>query len=875
MKRNVLEWICSTMTDATSAIVLTHNIDFLFLQSIVRPRFRKCGHPKLTVFADAVCASDSYRQQRPLLDGLGRHYRVVQVDLGAGRRFHPKAILLAGPSKAALAVGSGNLTHGGWSANFEVWASYESDDDGLPAISAFRDYLQTIDSRAPQSRASSDELFAVFDEAMNPWVADLPEPEGLFGVPGDRPLLDSIAQIVSDDVTQVTVCAPYFDPDGEALAEFCRRFHAPISTLLQRNHVGLSSSAASSLHENVALLSVDVDPSRFIHAKLFVFESPNSTLFVAGSANMSRAALMGNESWGNAELVAAQSLPADQTKDLLDDFIFLDENPTLPETPPSEDWEIQTRPVRILAASFENGVLEIQFKCDGEVALLTVELEDGTRQPCSEFSSNAVSRLQLAKCPKYVRLHCALKNGEVLSSEPSWVDDENSLGISVPERRISAKLAEAAEAGFLSASGMFEILQLLHQHLQKPARQPPASHPNKDDDTVAPGPCYSIDDVFSASFGRSRSAPLAPLLGGFRETDFLNAFSAYFSTSSIETSDEEDASQDEVHTDEEAAEEQESKEIENEKAEAELEQHQARLRRSQVSTRLRRRLIAALEKVVAAMNADEFVSSRSPQRLAADIAATALLIRKSLADEIIPEDDFATITKRLWIVLFFGSKGESGVLQSFLGTCSAEDRAKFEAAFASPRLTAALTLWCLPDWGGSGTEAIRFRFSAMLLAARLPWLIAGASIEEIHAEFRRFARAMPGAANFETLVAAWTSWIRAGMAFHEFERALLAWSPRELAQAISQRQVNRGELLWQAREFCVAHANYNHDRSTTAIVYPLTGGSSVRFKGDWLVPVSKLMDHPALVDLPDEIKQTLENLLVDVGSIELEQVSLT
>ena len=132
------------MTDATSAIVLTHNIDFLFLQSIVRPRLRKCGHPKLTIFADAACAAGSYRQQRHVLDGLGRHYRVVPVEMGVGRRFHPKAILLSGPSKAALAVGSGNVTHGGWSANHEVWATYESDDDGSPAISAFRNYLESV-----------------------------------------------------------------------------------------------------------------------------------------------------------------------------------------------------------------------------------------------------------------------------------------------------------------------------------------------------------------------------------------------------------------------------------------------------------------------------------------------------------------------------------------------------------------------------------------------------------------------------------------------------------------------------------------------------------------------------------------------------------
>jgi len=200
MRRNVLEWIGGTMTDATSAIVLTHNIDFLFLQSIVCPKLRKSGHPKLTVFADASCAANSYRQQHLLLDGLGRHYRVAQVDMGVGRRFHPKAILLAGPTKAALAVGSGNLTHGGWSANQEIWAFYESDDDGLPAISAFQNYLRTVIGMVPQSEALSEETFAAFDPSANPWAIDLPEPEGLFGIPADRPILDTMTELAGDDV---------------------------------------------------------------------------------------------------------------------------------------------------------------------------------------------------------------------------------------------------------------------------------------------------------------------------------------------------------------------------------------------------------------------------------------------------------------------------------------------------------------------------------------------------------------------------------------------------------------------------------------------------------------------------------------------------
>src|ERR1700749_3825862 len=106
---NVLQSLVDTSKRATTAVVLTHNIDFMFAQAILVNRLRKSGAPRLTVFADAGCAAASFNRQNEIADRVGRSYRVVPVDLGVGRRFHPKAIFLAGPEGARLAVGSGNL----------------------------------------------------------------------------------------------------------------------------------------------------------------------------------------------------------------------------------------------------------------------------------------------------------------------------------------------------------------------------------------------------------------------------------------------------------------------------------------------------------------------------------------------------------------------------------------------------------------------------------------------------------------------------------------------------------------------------------------------------------------------------------------------
>ena len=855
------------MTDATSAIVFTHNIDFLFLQSIVRPRLRKSGHPKLTIFADASCASGSYRQQRLLLDGLGRHYRVVQVDMGVGRRFHPKAILLAGPTKAALAVGSGNLTHGGWSANYEIWASYESDDDGLPAISAFRDYLRTVVGMVPQSGSLSEETFAAFDAATNPWAADLPEPEGLYGSPADRPLLDTMVNLAGDDVKKITVCAPYYDPDGEALAELSGRFSSPIETLLQKNHVGLSDSAASALPKNTNLISVDVNPSRFIHAKLYGFHRTDSTLLFAGSANVSRAALMASDGWGNAELIAAQTLPSEQADELLSDLVILDEAPNFPETPPSDEWEVLTNPLRIVAARFANGVLEIALKSDCEIARMLIEMDDGTSQQCEDLTDNGRARLKMVKCPKSLRLLCTLKSGEEVSSEPSWVDNEDSLGISVPERRIAAKLQEAAEAGSLSASGMFEILQLLHQHLQQPVKRPAHSQSQEDEKASWSGQTYNVEDVFSDEFGRPRSDPTAQLPGSFRESDFLRVFSAYFTVDGQEDPDEDDPkSHDYPSIEDSQSEGREPEEIGDDRAKEELEQLHTKRRRADEAARLRKKLLAALENVISAMGAEEFVSSRPPKRLGADIAATALLLRKGLSDEIITEEDFAEVTKRLWTVLFFGSKDKPSVFQCHLEACSPEEQDTFKAQVSSPRLTAALTLWCFPDWGRDSTDAIRFKFSAMLLAGRWTWLVADGTVEEIHGELRWLARAIPGSADFKSLVVAWTNWIQAGIALQKFELAVAVWSPKELAELVTVEKVSRGELLWQAGQFCVSDADYRREPKIKAVVRPLDKSASLKIVGSWLAPVSALLSDDGLLEMAHGPRQVLHSILAEVES---------
>ena len=576
---------------------------------------------------------------------------------------------------------------------------------------------------------------------------------------------------------------------------------------------------------------------------------------------------MAGQTWGNAELVAVQEISQEQSDELLADLAILDQAPNLPETPPSDEWEFPTEPIRILTARFVDSTLEIAFKSDETIKELTVEIDDRVKKQCSNHNNKGTARILLNNCPRSVRLHCTLHSGLTVSSGPAWVDDEESLGLSVPERRIAAKLMEASESGSLSATGLFEILQLLHQHLQQPTkRTAPSSTGGKD---RAPAPrSYSVEDVFSDSFGRPRSDPVTALTGGFRESDFLRAFAAYFTITSTEEPGREGELPPTSQIGDEPADGTELQEIDDAKAKEEIEQQYAARRCSEESPRFRKQMIRALDNVASAMSSEEFFDGRTPQRLGADIAATALLLRKGLVDQIISEDEFASITERLWSVLFFGSKGEPSVLQKYLASYSTESNAPVEAAIASPRFTAALTLWCFPDWDRKSTDAIKFRFAAMILAAKLPWLITGGTEEEITGELRRLSRALSKGVEFESLLLAWKSWVQAGVAFREFKRVVSAWTPKDLAVAVTVNQVKSGELLWQAGELCVADDNCCRAPKTNVQVLPLTGAPPRKFAGDWLVPTSALLQDPNFLKLHEGIRRLLLRVLAEIYPVE-------
>ena len=734
--------------------------------------------------------------------------------------------------------------------------TFRSDEEDGDAISAFRNYLKVVTDLATDDAFINHDVLEAFNTEIMPWVNELPEPGRLIGSPNTRSIIDRLSERIDDDIHAIKLCSPYFDPDGAALTEIANRWPVSITVSMQKSHVGLSTHAVSAQPTNVSIVPVETVPARFIHAKAVFFEAESSIHLVSGSANISRAALLSNLEWGNAELVTIQEINSSQQEELLSEFHLQDEDLVFPETPPSDEWKLEKSPLKLLHASYVDGIIRVHLEAGLELENITLVTNDGIERsiPKSEFQS--AIQIVLPQCPKSIYLRYLLPDGSTSQSFPIWVSDEAILGKSAPERRLSSKLATSLEGGALSPLGMLEILYLLNDHARTPVNGPIRSQRQGggDDNTIVES--YNIDDVFSPDFGNSGGTEPGQYMPGFSETDFLRAFSSYFSLSPIAVDNEHDL----PSLDSEELLETNVPSDGFSPEETEKARHEKKQARREEAEKLRSRLLKAVHAVIDAFSSNDFLEGRPITRVVADIKATALLLRKGLEDGVFKDEDFALVTEELWRILFFGDKTQASVLQKL---ADREDEDTEIQNIASPQLTAALIVWCAPNWGEQAAYAIKFRFSAMLLAAKFPWLLEGGEPLEVQTELKRLCRAMHLTVGYEVLNVAWVNWLRAGKAFSEFAERASAFNQKELANKVTRENVNANELLWQAGEFCVSEKTSPRNSRTKVVVKPLNGGLDKKFMGDWLAPVAELVQSSEKLNMHPSSADALKRIVLE------------
>ncbi|WP_426169691.1 hypothetical protein [Sandarakinorhabdus sp. DWP1-3-1] len=262
--------------------------------------------------------------------GFDRNYFVIPISMARGV-FHPKLYLSIGDKKMIASVGSNNCTSAGTGHNFELISTLESssgdDRNGNAELiaSIFRQFQRYAQEAGPVSKWLKK---AVFDQAevAYPWLTEtaVAGQDIEFVSSHAGPLWPQIvARLANMDVRKITMLAPYFDKNLSMVELIRERWPtATIQIVSQSGYSNLPVERFVALRNtlgNLELISATPQKAgRKMHAKALAFQTPERTYWLAGSANMSNAALAGGNSeaclWFATEQNATAALKQDDLK---------------------------------------------------------------------------------------------------------------------------------------------------------------------------------------------------------------------------------------------------------------------------------------------------------------------------------------------------------------------------------------------------------------------------------------------------------------------------------------------------------------------------------------------------------------------------------
>lgn len=884
MRDDVLN-IIRAERDVTNAVILTHNIDFVYVQTVVLTALRRCGHPTITIFADSACAAESFAQQEPVLTGLGVRYRVVPVAMNPGFRFHPKAVLLSGEKAATLLVGSGNLTFGGWRENAEVWTRFQSESDGVVPFIEFRDYLSAILGRVALPDAVEAEIDEAFDPKNKSWMST--EPTGataLIGRVGSgAALLERMLKVGGGaPVDELVICAPYFDSGGVALKELVSQVDADDTTVLcQPGRSTLQERAWKHNAARARLRHIDsrhlgdagIERSAFVHAKFYGFRRADGVVVLAGSANCSRAALTAQGKAGNAELMAVRMLTLDEfDSDYLGELSFVSEPIVLPDDGDNDIDEESVSPVlRILAARFEAGSLLVGYSPPR--AIIAECLIDGVTASFESIEKGVVGVL-CSERPTVVVIRARVGD-ELLESDRSWVDHEHQLQATARGRSLADTIRARVQPGAWGARGWADVLDVFCKNVKymPVIRQQSLVRRNIGRNVVPDdAPEFAAADVFATDYRsptlNSIRFPAGPDGGGDVQS-LQQLLLRWFGVETQEPAEEEaPATDDEI---EDVGEE----EIVDRPEPLPVTPDPPPIAEATIQDKRRiERLVSQLEQ---AMTSKEFLSERGPEYLAADLKMGSVLLRIGLQRNWIKRKRFFDLTQKIWSSLFFSSAPDSDKGWLEYRADESTDRDAFVDNMRSPELSAALIGWYLAAFidDERSPEAARLALAVVLAVARLPWVWHGGEADEIANELAVLLSqtAEPGLSREEVkrrATAQWELLLRRGHALRRLEASVQQIKPAEIRGRISTDELPPGELLWQGRAgFCVVLDHCSRNTDKYAKVLKLQGDEDEKcFCSSFTVPLRALLEEtviPLTQNFGHDPRQVLREFLEELS----------
>jgi hypothetical protein len=282
---------------AEEILLLSYTGDLGFFEAFALGVAQACG-ARVTVVDDAAVSTYDPRAVRR----AGRSY--LPGHAACEGAFHPKVVLIAGPSRVTAAIGSGNVTLAGWQANAELWTVLRGNSGTCPTVFAdLARWLHSLPGHVQFSWGIPDAL-----ERTASCLEALAEKTAARADLGIRLVSTStepiLKQLPQERVGELAVCAPFHDPDATALRELCERLQP--DQLLVSYQSGLTQmdgpALAALIGEHNGQLRIDTE-TRYRHGKLIEWVIDGQRYALTGSPNLSSSALLRSlDDGGNCEI---------------------------------------------------------------------------------------------------------------------------------------------------------------------------------------------------------------------------------------------------------------------------------------------------------------------------------------------------------------------------------------------------------------------------------------------------------------------------------------------------------------------------------------------------------------------------------------------
>jgi hypothetical protein len=301
---------------AREALFCTFNADLGYFERTVLGVIQSAG-ARATVIGDAWVSDPDPRAAR----NAGTRYVHGLAVPKSGGAFHPKVTVIAGPERAVVAVGSGNLSPGGWHLNAETWTIATAGAERCPAIvTEVAAWLRTLDSSCAITSLAVAGISRTATQLEHLAAAGTVMETGHRLVhTGSSALID---QLPDDDVDHLLLYAPFHDEQAEGVRVLIERL-LPNRVTLAVQSEKRTVIQPDAVRRVVADLGVDfqvmVDAgARYRHGKLIEAVAPDGSRWtLTGSPNLSARALLrpaakgGNVEVGIISRPQATMFPAD------------------------------------------------------------------------------------------------------------------------------------------------------------------------------------------------------------------------------------------------------------------------------------------------------------------------------------------------------------------------------------------------------------------------------------------------------------------------------------------------------------------------------------------------------------------------------------